>query len=152
MTDTPTFRFDHVAISVPDIAAAEHFYAGVLGMRERSRKSWEPGDLRMDAILGLKDSAGHKLLLTDGRFDLEIWEFTQPFEALQDPNKPVSARGITHFGIQVRDIAGTCERLVDAGMVLHTPPSLGPTGNLATYGRDPFGNVIELVQPPSWTD
>ncbi|MEI4486673.1 VOC family protein [Frigidibacter sp. MR17.14] len=147
---TDEFRFDHVAISVPDINAAEAFYAGALGLAEKSRKTWAAGDARMDAILGLTNSAGKKLLLTDGRVDLEIWEFTAPLEAVEARARRVSEHGITHFGLQVRDIATTIKRLSSAGFTLHTEPTLGPTGNWATYGRDPFGNVIELVQPPAY--
>src|SRR5580692_2281558 len=110
MQQPTAFCFDHVAISVPDIEAAERFYAGALGLKTVNRKSWERGDKRMDAILGLEDTAGHKLLLTDGRFDLEIWQFTSPLGEEQHTRRPVSSQGITHFGFQVENIAAVCKR------------------------------------------
>jgi hypothetical protein len=45
----------------------------------------------------------------------------------------------------VVDVDAEYERLKAAGMTFHCPPQ-GMSGIRATYGRDPDGNVIELLE------
>jgi predicted enzyme related to lactoylglutathione lyase len=33
-------------------------------------------------------------------------------------------------------------------MTFHAPPLTMPSGGVFAYGRDPDGNVVELLQPP----
>ncbi len=137
---------NHVSITVPDLDMAERFYMGVLNLQEVSRKTWQIGDARMDAILGLKNTSGRKLVVSDGFFEIELWEFITPSSTPNRQDRPVSDCGYTHFGLAVPDMKAIYDRLCAAGVKFHTPPSLGPTGNQATYGRDPFGNVIEFIE------
>ena len=54
--------------------------------------------------------------------------------------------GYAHIALQVSDIHEEYGRLIEAGMTFHEPPvELG--GSLAIYGRDPFGNIVELYEP-----
>jgi hypothetical protein len=46
----------------------------------------------------------------------------------------------------VTDIDAEYERLKAAGMVFHCPPQAAGKGFRATYGRDPDGNVVELLE------
>ncbi len=48
----------------------------------------------------------------------------------------------------VDDCQADYERLVAAGMDFHCPPMGGGTGAKLTYGRDPDGNIIELLELP----
>jgi glyoxylase I family protein len=147
MEPIPDLRLDHVALSVPDLDAAIGFYSGVLGLVVERRKTW-CDDPRMDAILDLPGSAGRQAVLSDGHFSIELWEFTSPSEQAQDPDRPASRPGISHLAVVVRNIAEMHSRLSTAGARFHTPPLTGPTGTIATYARDPFGNIVELVQRP----
>jgi catechol 2,3-dioxygenase-like lactoylglutathione lyase family enzyme len=63
--------------------------------------------------------------------------------------------GYTHFALQVDDIAACCTRLKAAGIRLHAEPALeaitthpdgSKTGYAATYCRDWFGNVFEIME------
>ena len=54
--------------------------------------------------------------------------------------------GITHLCLQVEDIDGEYERLKAAGMTFHCAPQKAGKGLRATYGRDPDGNVVELLE------
>jgi hypothetical protein len=51
--------------------------------------------------------------------------------------------------LQVTDIEAEYERLKAAGMVFHCPPQSVGSELVATYGRDPDGNVVELLEVPS---
>ena len=47
--------------------------------------------------------------------------------------------------VNVTDIAAEYARLKAAGMVFHCPPQTR-SGLRVTYGRDPDGNVVELLE------
>jgi catechol 2,3-dioxygenase-like lactoylglutathione lyase family enzyme len=145
----------HIGISVPDIAKAREFYIDLLGgVEEVAPMEWRdnPG---FDAVIGLKDSAAKQFMCRLGNTHLEVFEYAQPRSAPQDPDKGVHNFGYTHFGVQVDDIAACCERLKAAGIRLHTEPNLASikvhpdgskTGFAATYCRDWFGNVFEIME------
>jgi catechol 2,3-dioxygenase-like lactoylglutathione lyase family enzyme len=59
--------------------------------------------------------------------------------------RPVCDHGITHICLDVVDIDTEYERLRAAGMTFHCPPQ-GVGALRATYGRDPDGNVVELLE------
>lgn len=144
MTTTQLGSITHVALTVHSLDIAEAFYKGAVGMKEVYRKSWR-GDVRMDGILGVPGSAGRILLLTDGAMGIEFFEFSCPQVAVESPREAYRP-GWMHICLSVGDIAAAHERLLAAGMKFNCVPSRGPTGNWATYGRDPFGNLVELVQ------
>ena len=57
----------------------------------------------------------------------------------------MSDAGLTHIAIAVDDIDAEFTRMSEAGVRFHCPP--GPKGPYrATYGRDPEGNVFELIE------
>ncbi|MFN3230667.1 MAG: VOC family protein [Alphaproteobacteria bacterium] len=135
----------HTAISVPDMDAAFAFYCDVLGFEKLSDGGWEPGNPVTDAIVGLRDSAARGAMLKGPNAYIELFEYKQPAGAKKDPNHSVADHGYTHFCLQVTDINAEYERLMEGGMTFHCPPQdMGATW--ATYGRDPFGNVIEIYE------
>ena len=64
-----------------------------------------------------------------------------------DLMRPVSDAGYTHICVTVNDIDAAYERLVSMGMKFNCPPQHMAGLCSATYGRDPDGNLIELMQP-----
>jgi len=135
----------HVAMSVPDINDAVAFYCDALGFEVVTQGSWEKGYTVADNIVGLKDSVSNTAMLRGPNIYIELFEFIEPAPEAQDPNYPVNNHGITHFCLQVTDIEAEYERLKKAGMRFNCEPQqMG--GSAATYGRDPFGNVIELYE------
>ena len=107
---------------------------------------------RYAAILGLDGASGKVAFLKSGSTQLELFEFSSPRPAFAPPNRPVCDHGISHFCIEVTDIARAYERLSGAGVVFHCPPLAFSEGTRATYARDPDGNVFELLEerePPS---
>jgi len=138
-------RLHHVAMTVPDLDLAAAFYRDALGLAEVRRKSWSK-DARMDAILGVSDSAGRIMFLSDGVMGFEFFEFSAPAGSGERLPRPATQLGWMHVCLRVDDIAAVWAKLREKGMSFWTEPSLGPTGNIAVYGRDPFGNLIELTQ------
>lgn len=135
----------HTAISVPDMDKARDFYRDAFGFEPLSDSKWEPGADQIDRIVGLRGSAGRGMMLKGKNAYLELFEYTEPVAKTKDPDYPVNDHGITHFCMQVTDINAEYERLKGLGMRFHcAPEDMGSAA--ATYGRDPFGNVIEIYE------
>lgn len=145
----------HVALSVPDIELARRFYIDLLGAEELSASEWEPGNAWIDAIVGLQGSAARTFMARLKNIQIEVFEYTVPRAPDGDPNRPVNLNGYTHIGFQVDDIQAVYEKMLAAGLTFHTPPDLSAltrdedgnrAGFAATYGRDYFGNVFEIME------
>ena len=137
--------FHHAAISTPDLNRFLEFYCGVLGCEVAWTFGWEAGSPEADAVTGLEDSAARAAMLKLGDSYLEVFEFSSPPVGAKSGERPVNAHGITHVCLQVQDIHHEYERLREAGMRFHCPPQAQDTG-FVTYGRDPDGNVVELLE------
>ena len=135
----------HIGLSVPDLEKAREFYVGLLGMEEVWQWRWDKGAVAIDEMLRLHDSSAKVLQLRAGDFELELFEYGSPVPPPLDPARPVNNFGYTHFALRVSDAESVYQRLIAAGMDFHRAPI--PSDVItATYGRDPFGNVIELYQ------
>lgn len=145
----------HVSISVPDIAVARRFYIDLLGAEEITKAEWEPGNAWIDAIVGLEGSAAKSFMARLKNIQIEVFQYTAPVSPPQDPARPVCRNGYTHIGFQVDDIQAVYEKMLAAGLTFHTPPDLSvltlaedgsKRGHAATYGRDFFGNIFEIME------
>ena len=138
----------HATIATHDIDRIVGFYVDVVGFTEVSRGGWEVGQDAIDTLVGLPGSSCKAVMLQAGNCFLEVFEYLTPRGAARDPDYPVCDTGFTHIGLNVTDIHAEYARLSANGMRFHCPPlDVGPPGTLcATYGRDPDGNVIELVE------
>jgi catechol 2,3-dioxygenase-like lactoylglutathione lyase family enzyme len=110
----------HTAISTPDIDRAIAFYRDLLGFEVLVNGAWQRGVESVDTLIGLKDSAARMAMLKK------------------------NDHGLTHICLNVTDLSSEYVRLKDAGMFFHSAP-VGTGGSFSVYGRDPDGNVIELV-------
>lgn len=136
----------HVAISVDNLDEAEAFYVGVLGFDLVDRYDFEASEIG-DRITGLEDCSAKSLMISAGNVYLEVFEFLSPQPAGHDGDRPVCDFGYTHIALDVDPIQvhTVYEQLQEAGVRWHCPLSDETDENLTmTYGRDPFGNVIEL--------
>jgi catechol 2,3-dioxygenase-like lactoylglutathione lyase family enzyme len=134
----------HVGISISNLERAIDFYLHTFEMQLVASFpfSGEP----YAQVMGLERAAGRMAVVRKGTLMLELFEFATPTPAGKDANYSVGDRGISHFGIDVEDIEGTYERLVRAGVRFHSPVMTFPSGMKATYGRDPDGNVFEMLE------
>ena len=135
----------HAAISTVNLKRAIEFYRDLLGFKVVHEFSWSKGSEGADRILGLKNTSAKAAMLTAGNAMIELFQFDSPVPKNSDPNRPVCDHGITHICLYVEDIDAEYSRLNKAGMSFHCPPQKNGAMNV-TYGRDPDGNVIELME------
>ncbi len=86
-------------------------------------------------------------MLRAGNLHVEIFEYKNAGVNEQQADRPVCDHGYTHFALEVDgDIDEVFKTLEKAGVKWHSPlvGSLDEEGYRVTYGRDPFGNVIEI--------
>lgn len=145
----------HVGVSVPDIALARRFYLEVLGAIEEVEPLRWADNPFIDAVVGLEGSAAEQFFCRLGNLQIEVFRYDAPKQAPQDPKRGVNEYGYTHIALQVEDIAAVHERIVAAGLPVHTPPDLSTItvgadgtkhGYAGTYCRDFFGNVFEILE------
>jgi catechol 2,3-dioxygenase-like lactoylglutathione lyase family enzyme len=137
----------HTAISTLDIERALRFYRDELGFEEITRGSWEKGTEFADKVADLKDTAVDWIMLRTANCYVELFHFRSPRPEAGDPNRPVNKPGYTHICLEVTGLMAMYEQLKANGMRFHCEPEdHGDMGCIATYGRDPDGNVIELVE------
>lgn len=135
----------HPAISVSDLEKALAFYRDKLGFETVMEIELPGGIEMMSKAFDLKD-AGYKVaMLRKGNSCIELFEFTGDEVAVGDPKRPVSKHGITHICLAASDYEADYRQLQEAGVVFNTEPNGAAPGRWA-YGRDPFGNVIELLE------
>ena len=145
----------HIGVSVPDLDKARTFYLDLLGGVEVGPPlEWEANPF-IDSVIGLKDSAARQFMCRLGNTHVEVFEYLSPRSAPQDPDRGVNNYGYTHFAVQVEDIQACYQRLLAAGIRVHAPPAMegitvaadgSKTGYAATYCRDFFGNVFEIME------
>ena len=136
---------DHTAISVPDINAAIDFYCNTIGFEVESESNWWQGAKRVDALVGLDDSASKVAMLRLGETRIELFEYQSPKPHLRDESRRVCDHGLTHICLHVTEIEAEHARLLAAGVEFNSAPvHLGTS--ICAYGRDPYGNVLELKE------
>ena len=133
----------HAAIAVPDLEAALLFYGDVLGFEVVEAVKLPPGIPPLARAFGLENAGCQVRMLRKGNSFLELFEFDEAFEAEAD--RPVNRVGITHIALASDDADSDFARLEEAGVAFNAP-LFGGAPNRFAYGRDPFGNVIELLE------
>ena len=134
---------DHVAISTGNFERSLGFYRDLLGMEVLYDGQFS-GEI-YDRIMTLKGASGRIAILRVGYAQLELFEFKSPEARQSDPMRPVCDHGITHLCFSVTEIQKEYQRLKEAGVEFHCEP-LNFGWAEATYGRDPDGNVFELLE------
>ena len=131
----------HTALAVPDLDEAIAFYCGVLGF-EVGMQADIPGGLLEEPFA--IDRAGCRVrMIHKGETAIELFEFehSEPAEA----RRPVNRVGITHIALASDDVPSDVATLEAAGVVFHSAVQ-GESPQQWCYGRDPFGNVIEVIE------
>jgi len=131
----------HPALSVPDIQKALDFYCGVLGFQVVMEADLPAGI--MEGPFDIDQAACKVRMINKGTTCIELFEFENA--PAGDPKRPVNRQGITHIALASDDVPGDYEVLKSAGVHFNTPPQ-GESPQQWCYGRDPFGNVLELLE------
>ncbi len=133
----------HPALAVSDMQTALDFYCGVMGFKVVMEADLPSGFPPMNAAMGLADAACAVKMVRKGNSCLELFEFNQSQSG--DPARPVNLEGITHFAVCTDDFQIDYDHLKDNGVKWNADP-FGEAPNRFAYGRDPFGNVFELLE------
>ncbi|MDP6979714.1 MAG: VOC family protein [Myxococcota bacterium] len=134
----------HPAISVPSMDEALAFYRDKLGFEAVMEIELPSMDM-MTRAMDLDDAAYKVAMLRKGNSCIELFEFTGEDVPAADAKRPVSKHGITHICLAADEYEKDYETLREAGVVFNTEPN-GEAPGRWVYGRDPFGNVIELLE------
>lgn len=137
----------HVSITTGNFDRMVDFYCDLLGFTVALEFSWDGDSPTSDAIFALEDTAVRMAMLKTSNAFFEIFEFSNPVGKANEPQRPVCDKGVTHMCLTVGDIDGEYARLLAAGMRFHCPPQMAQGLCRATYGRDPDGNIVELIEP-----
>ena len=135
-------RYLHTMIRVTDPDATIAFFE-LLGLKEVRRMENEGGRYTLIFLAAPEDMAA-----PGERAHAEV-ELTHNW----DPEEYGGGRNFGHLAYRVDDIYATCQRIMDAGHIVHRPPR---DGHMA-FVKTPDGISIELLQdghlPPAepWT-
>ena len=133
----------HVAIGVPDFERGLAFYRDTLGFEMVERGNWEGDHPMADQAIGLQGTAADIAMLKAPNAYIELWQYSKPEP--EDRRQRPCDYGYPHIALQVQGIEEEYARLEEGGMQF-----VGPVVNFgdfsAIYGKDPFGNVIELYE------
>ena len=131
--------------SVADMDQSIKFYRDVIGLEFPGNKiGWFEGEL-YENIFQLENASGKIASLTAGNTIVELFEFEHPRGRKSDTRLAVNHHRINHICFEVRDVQKEYDRLTAAGVYFHYPPQSAGYAK-ATYGRDPDGNVFELLE------
>jgi catechol 2,3-dioxygenase-like lactoylglutathione lyase family enzyme len=133
----------HAAIAVPSLEAGIDFYCGVLEFEICSEAALPSGFATLSKALGLDDAGCRVRMIRKGGSFLELFDFDTSLES--EPNRPVNRLGITHIAVATDDPEADFALLEKNGVAFNAP-LFGAAPSRFAYGRDPFGNVIELLE------
>ena len=137
----------HTAISTGDLDRIVGFYRDVIGFEVVSETAWRDSPA-IDGVIGVPGSAAKQVMMRAGNAYLEFFEYSAPQPRYTERLAPYD-RGYTHICLDVLDIGSEFDRLSAAGVVF-VQPRYGDFGEIkAVYGRDPDGNIIEIMETSS---
>jgi lactoylglutathione lyase len=120
-------RYLHTMVRVRDLPAALRFFCEGLGLREIRRRDSEQGRYTL-VFLGEKpDGDSPQIELTHN------WDQTDPYSG---------GRNFGHVAYEVDDIYAACQRFIDLGYAISSPPR---DGRMA-FVRSPDLISVELLQ------
>jgi catechol 2,3-dioxygenase-like lactoylglutathione lyase family enzyme len=99
-----------------------------------------------EKVVGLKDVDVSYAMLSGYGGRVELFQYHSPEGKPFPSDKPVSDKGITHFGFEVEDIDALHERLAAQGVQFNAAPQTIRPGVKAAYFHDPDGITVEFVQ------
>jgi lactoylglutathione lyase len=118
-------KYLHTMVRVENLDASLAFYVTALGLRELRRTENEKGRFTLVFLAAPGDDSAQVELTYN-------W----------DPETLSGGRNFGHLAYRVDDIYATCQRLMDAGVVINRPPR---DGHMA-FVRSPDNISIELLQ------
>lgn len=138
-TPFASMKGHHVAVRVPDFAAAIRWYTEMLDFRVVHE--WPYADQKLAYIAPPADNDFFVEILGDGQ------PGPIPKAVYTDLGDSLRLAGYHHYCINVADIEATVAELRRRGVRIVTEPfDLPVIGRKLAFIADPFGNLIELAQ------
>ena len=125
-------KYLHTMVRVADLDRSLNFYCDQLGLVEVSRYENDKGRFTLVFLAAPEDAEAAR----EKRAPLV--ELTYNW----DPEEYEEGRNFGHVAYQVDNIYETCQRLMDAGIVINRPPRDG----FMAFIRSPDNISIELLQ------
>ena len=139
----------HIGVVVPDLEAGRTFYEDVFGFTVIGIDDWDEGNEDVNAYVGMDESSANSYMLRGANTYLEIWNYRSPASNFDANDRRASDHGYTHLAFLVNDFDAVLEQFLAAGGSIIKPLTKArPGGAKIHYCRDPFGNIIELLQMP----
>jgi catechol 2,3-dioxygenase-like lactoylglutathione lyase family enzyme len=139
------YGIHHVALATFDIAATADFYRIAFDFEVAKKSAWTADNDRIRDTIGVEGTAAKLWMLKGPNLFLELFEYLTPRGRRHD--RHLADPGYSHICFSVEDIDAEQARLSSAGMTFR---NRAPGGRLDTtraiYGRDPDGNIIELLE------
>ena len=125
-------QYLHTMIRVGDLDGSLDFFCDKLGLKEIRRTESQQGRFTLIFLTAPEDEAAARDQAAP------MLELTYNW----DEHEYTGGRNFGHLAYRVDDIYGTCQRLMDKGVVINRPPR---DGRMA-FVRSPDGISIELLQ------
>ena len=139
----------HIGIIVPDLEAGRKFYEDVFDFTVIGVDDWHEGNEDVNKYVGMDESSAISYMMQGANTYLEIWQYLTPPTDANPADYVASDRGYRHVCFLVTDFDAMLEKFLAAGGSLIKPLGNGrPGGAKIHYCRDPFGNIIELLEMP----
>ncbi len=135
----------HTALSTRDLDRLVAFYRDQFGFEVEFDFPWDESNEAFRATHARDETRGRVVMLRHGEHRLELFEYEKPAPSPDIPDRQNADLGICHFSFEVKDIDAEVERLRAAGMAFQSDP-VAQANIKNTYGRDPDGNLIELIE------
>jgi catechol 2,3-dioxygenase-like lactoylglutathione lyase family enzyme len=106
----------HAGLVVDDLDKAIAFYGALLDMVEIERDDWRAPAPTQDQGTGLTGSAATGVMMRGSNSYIELWQYHAPEQVGDDPaDRGAHERGLRHLAIEVDDVPGALDRLVELG-------------------------------------
>ena len=128
-------EWNHVALSVPNIAESIAWYEKMLGFKGTVRPG-QPGARQQVADL------------RRGNITIELFQVTDAAplpESRKNPSEDFRTHGVKHFGFEVRNLPAVLAELKAKGVKMAFEMRVTPTESFA-FISDNAGNAIELIE------
>jgi catechol 2,3-dioxygenase-like lactoylglutathione lyase family enzyme len=137
----------HIGVVVSDLEAGRKFYEDVFDFTVIGVDDWDEGNTEVNKYVGMDESSAISYMMQGANTYLEIWQYLTPPTKVTPDDYQASDQGYRHVCFLVTDFDTVLERFLAAGGSLIKPLGSGrPGGAKIHYCRDPFGNIIELLE------
>jgi catechol 2,3-dioxygenase-like lactoylglutathione lyase family enzyme len=131
----------HTSLSVADLDAQRAWYQRALGLHEVIEE-FHLDEPPVRTVV-LRSTSGVRLELIERAGASRTRAYVDPLDA-------ASTLGFGHWAVSVRDLDAAFAAVIAAGGTGVWPPAAAvQPGARFAYVKDPEGNLIELIQPPT---